>query len=570
MPSPSDERVVRQLAAALLYERLVEARAEPGDLGGGLRRCEWSGGGRRLRCVAARGPFGRLRIVEGSVEALGAEGWAPATLDELVDCAPGDGAAREALRGELRQTAALCAWNARNLPRRMRRGLSFAELESRLDEGHPYHPCFKTRTGFTEADHAAYGPEAGATFRLVWLAVARDRLRQALPEDEAAFLARELGFEAARELSRRRAALGLDAAAYGLIPAHPWQWARLKAGDFAELVACGAIHELGEAGDRYRATQSVRTLTNADHPARANVKLSLDMGATSALRTIEPHSVEAAPLMSDWLAEMVADDPALANDSRLTILREYAGMVVDRDGPLGGRLAALWRESPAAALSPGEQAAPFNALAATESNGEPFVAPWLARHGATRWVERLIDVAVVPVWRLLTAHGIATESHGQNMILVHRDGWPERVILRDFHDCVEYVDGFLSRPAPDFAAVDPAYADAPLNLYFPMDSLEELRALVMDALLAFNLTDVSALLEAKAGFPEAEFWRRLAARLRAHDAAHGLMERRAALGVDAPEVAVERLLARKLGGPSAALLVPNPLAADAASLSEAS
>ncbi|MFD1331604.1 IucA/IucC family protein [Methylopila musalis] len=570
MPSPSDERVVRQLAAALLFERIVAARSEPADVGGGLTRHTWSGGGRRFRCLAGEGPFGRLRIAEGAVETLEPAGWAPATLDALVDAIPAEDAEREALRGELRQTAALCAWNARNVARRMRRGLSFAELESRLDEGHPYHPCFKTRTGFTEADHAAYGPEAGATFRLVWLAVARDRLRQALPEDEAAFLARELGFEAARELTRRRDALGLDAASHGLIPVHPWQWARLKAGECAGLVDSGAIHDLGEAGDRYRATQSVRTLTNVDHPARANVKLSLDMGATSALRTIEPHSVEAAPLLSDWLAGIVADDPALANDSRLSILREYAGMVVDRDGPLGGRLAALWRESPAAALAPGEQATPFNALAAREPNGEPFVAAWLGRHSATRWVERLIEVAVVPVWRLLTAHGIATESHGQNMILVHRDGWPERVILRDFHDCVEYVDGFLSRPAPDFAAVDPAYADAPLNRFFPMDRLEELRALVMDALLAFNLTDLSAQLEAGAGFPEAEFWRRLAARLLAHDVAHGLLDRRAALGLDAPEVAVERLLARKLGGPTAALLAPNPLAAHAASLSEAS
>ncbi len=40
---------------------------------------------------------------------------------------------------------------------------------------------------------------------------------------------------------------------------------------------------LGECGDQYRATQSLRTLVNATHPEKANDKLALDVVCTSSL-----------------------------------------------------------------------------------------------------------------------------------------------------------------------------------------------------------------------------------------------------------------------------------------------
>lgn len=44
------------------------------------------------------------------------------------------------------------------------------------------------------------------------------------------------------------------------------------------------------------------------------------------------------------------------------------------------------------------------------------------------------------------AEGIATESHGQNIILVHKQGWPTRVLLKDFHDGVRYSPAHLAHP----------------------------------------------------------------------------------------------------------------------------
>lgn len=557
---PPEERVLRQLAEAVLFEGLADRDAAT-DAG----RLHWRLGPHRFRAVGSLGPFGRPRLVPGTVEmADGRDGWRAAPLAALAEALPGSAERRERLLAELRQTVALCRWNADTLRPPERRALPFAALDAALWEGHPYHPCFKARTGFTLEDHARYGPEAGAAFRLRWLAVRRDAVALALPGDEDAFGRAELGAEW-DTLLRRLGEAGYALASHAVLPVHPWQMRRLERGPLRPWLAEGRAVPLGEAGPHYRASQSLRTLHNRDDPGAASVKLGLGVVSTSSLRILDPHFVLTAPALSGWLAGIVAGDPLLG--ARMSVLREYAAAIADRDGPLAGHLAAIWRESPD--LSPGEAAVPFNALCACEADGSAFVAPWLARYGVADWLDRLVEVAVLPVWHLLVAHGVALEAHGQNMILVHRDGWPERVILRDFHESAEYAPGFVPDVArvPDFGAIDPAHAAPADGRFHAVPSPAFLAELVTDSLFVFNLGEVTRLLRERAGLDEAGFWARLGDRLRRHAAEHGLADRFARLGVDAPRLRVEALLARKLGLEEArcSRLVPNALYPDALS-----
>ncbi|MEN3230448.1 IucA/IucC family protein [Methylorubrum rhodesianum] len=535
-----EERVLRQLAQAVLFEGL--AACEPA---GGSRRLAWRLGPHRFRATGTLGPFGRPRLDPGSIEwADGAGAWAPADLAALVDLLPAAPEHRSRLLAELRQTVELCRWNARALPLPARRALPFAALDAALWEGHPYHPSFKARTGFTLEDHRRYGPEAAAPFRLEWLAIRRDAIALALPGAEAAFWRAELG-GAWDLLAGRLGAAGASLDTHALLPVHPWQMRRLEGAALRPWLAEGRAVALGAAGPRYVASQSLRTLHNLDDPSAASVKLSLSVVSTSSLRILDPHFVLTGPALSDWLAGIVAADPGLRG--RVTLLREYAAALADRDGPLAGHLAAIWRESPR--LEPGEAAVPFNALATCEADGTSFVAPWLDRHGRHAWLDRLVEVAVLPVWHLLVAHGVALEAHGQNMILVHRDGWPERVILRDFHESAEYAPDFVTNPerVPDFGAIDPAHAGPIDDRFHALRSAATLAELVTDSLFVFNLSEITGLLARRHGLDEAMFWRSLGRRLRRHAVAHGLEARFARLSVEAPRLRVEALLSRKLG-----------------------
>ncbi|MGX7707746.1 IucA/IucC family protein [Methylobacterium sp. Gmos1] len=532
--------MLRQLAEAALFEGLACASAVPG--GGRLR---WRLGAHRFRARGTLGPFGRPRLVSGTIETADAGGdWRTASLDALVAALPGDRDRRERLLAELRQTIALCRWNAENLTAPGRRALPFAALDAAVWEGHPYHPCFKARTGFTLDDQAAYGPEAARPFRLDWLALPRGAVASSLPGGEDAFWRAALGADWDALVHRLRAA-GHSPATHAVLPVHPWQMRHLGAREpLRTRLAAGEAVALGPAGPRYRASQSLRTLHDADDPRRASVKLGMSVVSTSSLRILDPHFVLTAPAVSDWLAAVVAGDPAL---ERMTLLREFAALLADRDGPLAGHLAAIWRESPN--LAPGEAAVPFNALALCEPDGTAFAAPWLVRYGGEAWLDRLVDVAVLPVWHLLVAHGVALEAHGQNMILVHRDGWPERVILRDFHESAEYAPDFLrdAPPVPDLGAIDRAHAGPPDDRFHAMRSAAVLAELVTDSLFVFNLAEITHLMARRHGLDDAGFWDRFGRRLRRHAAEHGLTDRLAALNVEAPTLRVEALLARKLG-----------------------
>jgi siderophore synthetase component len=100
-----------------------------------------------------------------------------------------------------------------------------------------------------------------------------------------------------------------------------------------------------------------------------------------------------------------------------------------------GVLGTIWRESIHAYLQPQEEAVPFNAVTHVEVNGRPFIDGWVKEHGIERWLERYIEVSVVPLIHMLYAHGIALESHAQNMILVHENGFPKRLALNGSRRC---------------------------------------------------------------------------------------------------------------------------------------
>jgi siderophore synthetase component len=562
-----DERIARQLAEALLSERLVAARPSPRTAGPPGELVAFELGPRSYRCRARRSAFGRVRIARGTLLAVDRAEPRAARWEQLAEALPARAPIRDEVAAELAATAQFSRWNAEHMAGLgERRRHDYQALEGSLHEGHPYHPCFKGRTGFSLADHGRYGPEGAQAFELEWLAVRRDELVQRDACDDAELVSRELGASVWSEVSQALEAKGLARGEYGVLPCHPWQAARLARLAPSALQRRGVL-PLGVRAGRYRATQSLRTLMHEADPRASHVKLPLATRVSSSLRTLSPECVSAAPAISAWLADLVASDRYFSSVAGLTILREHASACHSFEAdpePEHGHAGVIFRESVTSTLSHGEEAVPFNALFARELDGRPFLEPWVERHGLTRWLKRLLFVTVSPIWRLLLRHGVALEAHAQNLVLVHRRGVPERVAVRDFHDSVEYVDDFLAEPErlPDFASLHPRFARAPADRYYRMSSLEELRELVTDCLFVFNLGELAALLLEDYGFPEARFWALVRGVLREVATDPEDERRAAALAFDAPLVRVESLFTRRLRGEAESRchhLVLNPL-----------
>ncbi|MEV8322130.1 IucA/IucC family protein [Kitasatospora sp. NPDC056731] len=231
--------------------------------------------------------------------------------------------------------------------------------EQSVVDGHPLHPCCRNRPGMSIAELIRYAPEYRPVIDLPLVAVPRERLRATSDwplVDGEAFLLPVHPWQRDHVLPR-----------YGLTPATSWP---------------------------ARPLMSLRSLATA----RWQVKTSIDVQLTAAVRGLSQAAVDNGPALSRVLPDLPG----------LTFLREVHSARID------SHLSAVLREPPERHLRPGEVAVPFSALATAGPD-----------------IAAVVAVAVPPLLRMLD-RGIALEAHGQNTLLVlDRDARPVRLLYRD-------------------------------------------------------------------------------------------------------------------------------------------
>ncbi|WP_197038444.1 IucA/IucC family protein [Billgrantia saliphila] len=567
----AEQRVLRQLIQGLIFEAVlpvVEETAAGPEGWHSLALMGRDADGSEVRYVALgkrKASFGRVCLALRPVQRQAADG---SRRDATLACFLGEVLAEVVpsqrlpdFMNELQQTLLKDAQSRAmsGMPTAPDLNWDHDAWEGWLQEGHPYHPSYKSRLGFSLEDNARYGPEFRQAIRPIWLAVARTDCRLSISASVAlgTFLREELGEAALARFRQQLVTAGCRAQDYAFLPVHPWQWSRVILPTFQAELASGRLVCLGQADDDYRAQQSIRTLANASRPQRSSLKLALSITNTSTSRILAAHTVENSARISDWLHDLVARD-VTARRCGVIILREVLGVAYDvsrlaapRRALAYGTLGAVWRESLHRYLQPGERALSFNGLTQLAGSGAPMLDGWVRRYGVEPWTQRLLEVTVTPLIHMLYAHGIGLESHGQNILLVHRDGWPERIALKDFHDGVRYSLPLLAEPgrAPDLVPEPASHAAVNRNSYIQTDAADEVRDFTYDAFVFICLTELCLCLEQHYGLPEATFWAMAAETVHAYQAAHpGLKERFALFDLFTETVSIEELTRRRLFG----------------------
>ncbi|GGL12297.1 iron transporter [Mangrovihabitans endophyticus] len=258
-------------------------------------------------------------------------------------------------------------------------------LEQRVVDGHPLHPCCRTRLPMSIADVLAYGPEHRPVVRLRRLRVPAAHWAGDGPP---------------------------------VLYAHPWQASRLLA-EYGWLADDGPTAPV-------RPLMSLRTLAPLD--GGDHVKTAVDVQMTSAVRTVSPAAVHNGPRLSALLRRLTADLP-------LTVLAETSAGAVTVGGVPQRRLAYLRRQAPR--LAADEVAVPLAVLAAGraaagERADEPLIVEAVHASGGDphRWFADLARVLWPPLCALLE-RGVALEAHGQNTLVVLVGGRPVRTVYRD-------------------------------------------------------------------------------------------------------------------------------------------
>jgi siderophore synthetase component len=572
-----EQRVVSQLLQTLIYEGVLEcayARAE--FL---LEGRSADGKAVQYRCPGEmKTSFGLVKLDGGPViRAARNEEERPATLADvcaeiLGQLPPSD--RLTAFMDELEQTLLkdLQAQDQAHPARPPAALRDYDELEGDIMDAHLYHPSYKSRIGFSLDENRRYGPEFKQLLQLQWLAVHRrlGRVNHSAHTGYETLLQQELGAGDYERFAGILAQQGKSIDDYLLIPVHPWQWQQRVAMLFHTELAGGDIVVLGQGQDSYRAQQSIRTLANYSTPDKAYVKLSLSITNTSTSRILAAHTLMNGPIIADWLHGLIERDD-YAKELDFVILGEVLGVSFNYDylpehrkAKAYGTLGAIWRESLHGYLREGEAAVPFNGLCHIDESGRPLIDPWIQRHGVLLWTEQLLQASVTPIIHMLFAHGIGMESHAQNIMLIHRDGLPARIALKDFHDGVRYSPRHLAQPelAPDLVPVPASHARINRNSFILTDDLDAVRDFTCDAFFFICMAETAIFLARHYGLPEQDFWSMAARVVHQYQQRHPQhAERFRAFDVFAPTFQVEELTKRRLLGDSEPRFrqVPNPL-----------
>ncbi|MGX6606462.1 IucA/IucC family protein [Micromonosporaceae bacterium Da 78-11] len=244
-------------------------------------------------------------------------------------------------------------------------------IEQLVTDGHPLHPCCRTRGSMSVADVLAYAPEHSPVIRLRRLRVPADRWY---------------------------------GTAAPILFAHPWQADRLRD-------RYPWLDDDGETGP-VRPLMSLRTVAPLD--GGPHVKTAVDVQMTSAVRTVSPAAVHNGPRLSALLRRLTVDLP-------LDVLEETAAGAVIVDGQPQRHLAYLRRRAPV--LRADETALPLAALSASPLLLSTVSDPY-------DWMALLGTILFAPLVTVL-GRGVALEAHGQNTLVVLRAGRPHRILYRD-------------------------------------------------------------------------------------------------------------------------------------------
>ena len=328
---------------------------------------------------------------------------------------------------------------------------SHHEIEGML-RGHPWLIMSKGRMGFGYDDYLSAAPELSPTVKVLWLAVHRDLAEFRSTEEWQAgrLYQHELSAEELANFEQKLHERGCSCRDYFLIPVHAWQWHQWLVPTYANEIVDQRIIELGVGQDDYVPMQSIRTLCNISQPERHYVKLPVSIFNTAVYRGLPSKRNLAAPAVTAWLKQIQSQDPDL-KQSGVAFLGEVATLTIHQPcfdqiegAPYQFKelFGCLWRESVDPVIGTGEQALSQAALLHRDINGQSILAVLIQASGLSplQWLKRFAEVSVTPLLICLYKYGLAFSPHGENTMLIHANGVPQKMVLKDFIDDVNLVD----------------------------------------------------------------------------------------------------------------------------------
>jgi len=378
-------------------------------------------------------------------------------------------------------------------------------FETWCHQGHSYHPCHKTRLGFSLDDNERYGPEFSSSFELCFMAIHRDHVKLTAGQvdlDYQDWFA-EAYPQVWSEWVKAIQQCGLDQADYLPMPVHPWQLTHRLQDLFQTWIQQQWIVLLPSVKVSCRPTMSFRTVRLQDDLVSPQIKLPVAVQATSAVRTVSPASCENSPRLSAIISQILEQEAGYGQT--LQLLPELVSLhATGVEDEIAKHLGVIYRGNPNQCVGADEMfivvAALFQPIA---EQGHPLLIDIMRFvgigdvAGAKRYFAHYARVVLHAHLDLYLKYGIALESHQQNVCAIFKRGQLQRLLVRDLggiriHLPTFYTHGFDFTPYPGSAIVT--------------SDRGEVRNKLIHTVFQYHLGEMVELLADQFGNPTRDYW----------------------------------------------------------------
>lgn len=308
---------------------------------------------------------------------------------------------------------------------------------SRFYPGHPKIIARKSRQGWSSEDAKLYAPESQNPFQLFWLLIHRDLCHSSGKAHNSYTLDQSFNDEERLQVQVQLS----DNPNYLLVPVHPWQWSEKIEILFQQEILDGLIKPLGLLGDDYLPQISLRSLSNHSRPLKNDLKLSVSILNTSAIRGLNHDQLDKAPLFSAAIKELIARDEYLqqqgvqvqAEPASLFVAHPYFNRKSAGPYQLKELLGVSWRESLASLTN--ELCLMSGGLQTIDPKTDESLLEYMIQKsglGTGPWLELYAQKVVNPLFHLMSQYGIGVVAHGQNIQVGFKNFAPSFLVFKDF------------------------------------------------------------------------------------------------------------------------------------------
>lgn len=343
--------------------------------------------------------------------------------------------------------------------------------EAMAVEGNPLHPCAKMRMGMSDAPVSPkYLPESCQSIPIHVLLVPKKHVHitSSLQEDVNQLLFR-LSPELEKVAIRSCQEQGVLLEESCLFFVHPWQYEHLVQQHYP-------IEEWVKLPTSLsgRSLLSLRTIDLID--LGIHLKLPVHIQMTNAVRTLSPQATINGPILSRVCNQLLRAH--LEYRDRMVILSELVGVHfrkgAEHDSFFSSNLSYTIREHPRDFIDQGELAFVGAALLEKGPWGRPLILD-LMKHAfegqkltlqhAIDYIEHYAKRCLPPFLYLLQRYGIALEGHMQNVIVVTRKGYIQRILVRDMGGIRVYRGRFEQQETGHLLEEGPVMVDEMQEVY---------------------------------------------------------------------------------------------------------